>query len=104
MLEIASVTFTNGGDNMGVYVPVFPTSGATGMSVHLRISAEAPSSYGANLRNIGRRPTLGSEAFWQTQRGRCFCTNREPNLPFSPARGLVPKTVSHVAILPAVRP
>src|SRR6185437_13493940 len=29
-LEVAAVTFANGGDNIGVYVPVFATSGTSG--------------------------------------------------------------------------
>ncbi|MGW3292123.1 cadmium resistance transporter [Streptomyces sp. NPDC001002] len=33
-LEIAAVTFANGGDNIGVYVPVFATAGIGGMSVY----------------------------------------------------------------------
>jgi len=32
--EGASVTFANGGDNIGVYVPVFATAGVGGMSVY----------------------------------------------------------------------
>ncbi|HEX4818082.1 MAG TPA: cadmium resistance transporter [Nonomuraea sp.] len=31
-LEVAAVTFANGGDNLGVYVPVFAASGAGAMS------------------------------------------------------------------------
>ncbi|WP_330293400.1 cadmium resistance transporter [Streptomyces sp. NBC_00576] len=34
-LEVAAVTFANGGDNIGVYVPVFATAGVGGMSVYL---------------------------------------------------------------------
>lgn len=34
MLEVAAVTFANGGDNIGVYVPVFATAGVGGMSVY----------------------------------------------------------------------
>ncbi|MFF6835939.1 cadmium resistance transporter [Streptomyces sp. NPDC012438] len=34
MLEVAAVTFANGGDNIGVYVPVFATAGAGGMAVY----------------------------------------------------------------------
>jgi cadmium resistance protein CadD (predicted permease) len=34
ILEVAAVTFANGGDNIGVYVPVFATAGAGGMSVY----------------------------------------------------------------------
>ncbi|MFI7005438.1 cadmium resistance transporter [Streptomyces sp. NPDC050145] len=33
-LEVAAVTFANGGDNIGVYVPVFATSGIGGMTVY----------------------------------------------------------------------
>jgi cadmium resistance protein CadD (predicted permease) len=31
---VAAVTFANGGDNIGVYVPVFATAGAAGMAVY----------------------------------------------------------------------
>ncbi|MET7333430.1 cadmium resistance transporter [Nonomuraea sp. NPDC005650] len=34
-LEVAAVTFANGGDNIGVYVPVFATSGTSGMAVYV---------------------------------------------------------------------
>ncbi|MEV5125128.1 cadmium resistance transporter [Streptomyces decoyicus] len=33
-LEVAVVTFANGGDNIGVYVPVFATAGVGGISVY----------------------------------------------------------------------
>lgn len=33
-LEVAAVTFANGGDNLGVYVPVFATSGVGELSVY----------------------------------------------------------------------
>ncbi|WP_409467222.1 cadmium resistance transporter [Streptomyces sp. HC307] len=33
-LEVAAVTFANGGDNIGVYVPVFAAAGVGGMSVY----------------------------------------------------------------------
>ncbi|MFB7256146.1 cadmium resistance transporter [Streptomyces nojiriensis] len=32
--EVAAVTFANGGDNIGVYVPVFATAGVGGMGVY----------------------------------------------------------------------
>ncbi|MCQ8193796.1 cadmium resistance transporter [Streptomyces rugosispiralis] len=35
VLEVAAVTFANGGDNIGVYVPVFATAGVGGMSVYV---------------------------------------------------------------------
>lgn len=36
-LELAAVTFANGGDNIGVYVPVFASAGLGGMSVYVAI-------------------------------------------------------------------
>ncbi|MFE9435238.1 cadmium resistance transporter [Streptomyces sp. NPDC006640] len=33
-LEVAAVTFANGGDNIGVYVPVFTAAGIGGMTVY----------------------------------------------------------------------
>ncbi|MFG2425217.1 cadmium resistance transporter [Streptomyces sp. NPDC048448] len=33
-LEVAAVTFANGGDNIGVYVPVFATAGVGGLTVY----------------------------------------------------------------------
>ncbi|MFJ3671112.1 cadmium resistance transporter [Streptomyces sp. NPDC090106] len=33
-LEVAAVTFANGGDNIGVYVPVLATAGTGGMAVY----------------------------------------------------------------------
>jgi cadmium resistance protein CadD (predicted permease) len=35
ILEVAAVTFANGGDNIGVHVPVFATAGLGGMSVYV---------------------------------------------------------------------
>ncbi|MCQ9130277.1 cadmium resistance transporter [Streptomyces hilarionis] len=36
-LEVAAVTFANGGDNIGVYVPVFATAGAGAMTVYVAV-------------------------------------------------------------------
>ncbi|EFC81840.1 cadmium resistance transporter [Parafrankia sp. EUN1f] len=36
-LEVAAVTFANGGDNIGVYVPVFATAGVGGMAVYTSV-------------------------------------------------------------------
>ncbi len=33
--EVAAVTFANGGDNLGVYVPVFATAGVGGMTTYV---------------------------------------------------------------------
>jgi cadmium resistance protein CadD (predicted permease) len=35
LLTVAAVTFANGGDNIGVYVPVFTVAGVSGMSVYV---------------------------------------------------------------------
>lgn len=37
VLEVAAVTVANGGDNIGVYVPVFATAGIGGMSVYAAV-------------------------------------------------------------------
>lgn len=34
LLQVAAVTFANGGDNIGVYVPVFTVAGTSGMTVY----------------------------------------------------------------------
>ncbi|MEU8842012.1 cadmium resistance transporter [Streptomyces roseus] len=36
-LEVAAVTFANGGDNIGVYVPVLATAGVSGMTVYAAV-------------------------------------------------------------------
>ncbi|GAA2208755.1 cadmium resistance transporter [Nonomuraea monospora] len=35
VLAVAAVTFANGGDNIGVYVPVFATAGTVGMIIYI---------------------------------------------------------------------
>ncbi|WP_328603948.1 cadmium resistance transporter [Amycolatopsis sp. NBC_00345] len=37
ILEVAAVTFANGGDNIGVYVPVFATAGVGGMTGYVAV-------------------------------------------------------------------
>jgi cadmium resistance protein CadD (predicted permease) len=37
ILDVAAVTFANGGDNIGVYVPVFATAGAAVMGVYVAV-------------------------------------------------------------------
>jgi cadmium resistance protein CadD (predicted permease) len=37
MWQVATVTVANGGDNIGVYVPVFAAAGATGMAVYTAV-------------------------------------------------------------------
>jgi cadmium resistance protein CadD (predicted permease) len=36
-LQVAAVTFANGGDNIGVYVPVFTVAGVGGMSIYVAV-------------------------------------------------------------------
>lgn len=35
VLQVATVTFANGGDNIGVYVPVFAVAGTSGMTAYI---------------------------------------------------------------------
>jgi cadmium resistance protein CadD (predicted permease) len=37
VLEVAAVTFANGGDNIGVYVPLFATAGVGGMGIYTAV-------------------------------------------------------------------
>ncbi|MEU4620522.1 cadmium resistance transporter [Actinoplanes sp. NPDC023801] len=37
ILDVAAVTFANGGDNIGVYVPVFATAGAAAVTVYVLV-------------------------------------------------------------------
>jgi cadmium resistance protein CadD (predicted permease) len=37
VLDVAAVTFANGGDNIGVYVPVFATAGVGGMTGYVAV-------------------------------------------------------------------
>ncbi|SEO54480.1 cadmium resistance transporter [Amycolatopsis saalfeldensis] len=37
ILEVAAVTLANGGDNIGVYVPVFATAGVGGMTAYVAV-------------------------------------------------------------------
>jgi cadmium resistance protein CadD (predicted permease) len=37
LLQITLVTFANGGDNIGVYVPVFAVAGPTGMTAYVAV-------------------------------------------------------------------
>lgn len=37
ILQVAAVTFANGGDNIGVYVPVFTVAGLSGMTIYVTV-------------------------------------------------------------------
>lgn len=57
-LEVAAVTFANGGDNIGVYVPVFATAGIGGMSVHIVVFLILLAVWIAAGRYFATRPAI----------------------------------------------
>ncbi|WP_238007894.1 cadmium resistance transporter [Dactylosporangium sp. AC04546] len=58
ILEVAAVTFANGGDNIGVYVPVFATAGAGGMSVYVVVFLILLAVWIAAGRYFATRPVI----------------------------------------------
>ncbi|XVU30258.1 cadmium resistance transporter [Actinoplanes sp. CA-054009] len=57
-LEVAAVTFANGGDNIGVYVPVFATAGAAGMTVYAVVFLALVAVWVAAGRFLATRPVV----------------------------------------------
>ncbi|WP_305788282.1 cadmium resistance transporter [Symbioplanes lichenis] len=57
-LEVAAVTFANGGDNIGVYVPVFAGAGAGGMSVYVIVFLVLVAVWVAAGRFFATRPVV----------------------------------------------
>ncbi|WP_214316618.1 cadmium resistance transporter [Nonomuraea sediminis] len=57
-LEVAAVTFANGGDNIGVYVPVFATAGVASMSVHIVVFLALVALWCAAGRFFATRPLI----------------------------------------------
>ncbi|MEV7595075.1 cadmium resistance transporter [Streptomyces sp. NPDC089922] len=57
-LEVAAVTFANGGDNIGVYVPVFAGAGTGGMSVYVAVFLLLPAVWIAAGRCFATRPVI----------------------------------------------
>ncbi|PRY39507.1 cadmium resistance transporter [Umezawaea tangerina] len=57
-LEVAAVTFANGGDNIGVYVPVLATAGIGGMSVYAAVFLVLVAVWVAAGRYFATRPTI----------------------------------------------
>ncbi|GAA0253503.1 cadmium resistance transporter [Cryptosporangium japonicum] len=57
-LEVAAVTFANGGDNIGVYVPVFATAGAGGTSVYVVVFLVLVAVWVAAGRYFATRPAI----------------------------------------------
>ncbi|MFI1375282.1 cadmium resistance transporter [Streptomyces longwoodensis] len=59
-LEVAAVTFANGGDNIGVYVPVFATAGIGGMSVYAVVFLALVGVWCAAGRYFATRPVVAA--------------------------------------------
>ena len=57
-LAVAAVTFANGGDNIGVYVPVFATAGIGGMTVHVVVFLVLVAVWVAAGRYFTTRPAI----------------------------------------------
>ena len=57
-LAVAAVTFANGGDNIGVYVPVFATAGAGGMAVYVIVFLVLVAVWVAAGRYFATRPII----------------------------------------------
>ncbi|MCK9904950.1 cadmium transporter [Parafrankia colletiae] len=58
VLAVAAVTAANGGDNIGVYVPVFATAGAGGMAVYAVIFLILVAVWCAAGRFLATRPVI----------------------------------------------
>ncbi|MDH6219512.1 cadmium resistance transporter [Streptomyces pseudovenezuelae] len=57
-LEVAAVTFANGGDNIGVYVPVFASAGIGGMSVYAAVFLVLVAVWCYAGRSFATRPVI----------------------------------------------
>jgi len=60
VLEVAAVTFANGGDNIGVYVPVFATAGTGGMTVYVSVFLVLVGAWIAAGRYFATRPVIAA--------------------------------------------
>lgn len=58
VLAVAAVTFANGGDNIGVYVPVFATAGAGGLAVFAIVFLALVAVWCAAGRYFATRPVI----------------------------------------------
>ncbi|MCP2334570.1 cadmium resistance transporter [Actinoalloteichus caeruleus] len=58
VVAVTAVTFANGGDNIGVYVPVFATAGVGGTSVHIVVSLVLLALLVLTGRHLATRPTV----------------------------------------------
>jgi cadmium resistance protein CadD (predicted permease) len=57
-LQVAAVTFGNGGDNIGVYLPVFAKTGATGIAVYVAVFLVLVGVWCAAGRYFATRPAV----------------------------------------------
>ncbi|MEU6641099.1 cadmium resistance transporter [Saccharomonospora sp. NPDC046836] len=60
ILEVAAVTFANGGDNIGVYVPVFVTAGLAGMTVYVVVFLVVLAAWIVAGRYVATRPAIAT--------------------------------------------
>ncbi|GAB3437756.1 cadmium resistance transporter [Actinophytocola sediminis] len=58
VLEVTAVTVANGGDNIGVYVPVFATEGTGDMSIYVAVFLTLLAALIAAGRFLATRPTI----------------------------------------------
>ena len=59
-LAVAAVTFANGGDNIGVYVPVFATAGVGGMAAYVVVFLVLVAVWVAAGRYFATRPAIAT--------------------------------------------
>ena len=57
-LQVAAVTFANGGDNIGVYLPVFAKTGAAGITVYIAVFLVLVAVWCAAGRFAATRPAV----------------------------------------------
>lgn len=60
VLAVAAVTFANGGDNIGVYVPVFATTGVGGTAVYVTVFLVLVAVWVAAGRFFATRPAVAA--------------------------------------------
>jgi cadmium resistance protein CadD (predicted permease) len=60
ILEVAAVTLANGGDNIGVYVPVFANAGPANMAVYVIVFLTLVAAWVAAGRFVATRPPIAS--------------------------------------------
>ncbi|GAB3398409.1 hypothetical protein GCM10027360_94470 [Amycolatopsis echigonensis] len=58
MLAVAAVTFANGGDNIGVYIPVFAVAGSGGLAVYAVVFLVLVAVWCAAGRFFATRPVV----------------------------------------------